>query len=517
MAESRVKNASRNIAFGLFLKCYQIIVPLLIRTAMMYYMGVNYLGLNGLFTSILLTLEVAELGVGSAMVYSMYKPIIDHDTKTICALLNLYRRCYRIIGLIICIVGLALTPAIPYMIKKDVPADVNLYYVYWLNLLATLMTYWLFAYKTSLLVAHQRNDVVSKVMLCTNTAMYLMQLYMIVVAKNYVFYLIVTIIAQIATNITSAYFAGRMFPDYKPKGKLEEEQLKTIVGKIKDLFTMRIGMVIVTSADSIVISMFLGLSMLGVYQNYFMILTAVLNVIKVIYDSTLSGIGNSILTETKEKNYHDLKKLTFIILWLTGFCCSELMCVFQDFMRIWVSGDEKKMLSLSVVVCFVVYLFVDQSNQVLLTFKDAAGIWHKDRFRPVITAGVNFVLNVIMVQFMGIYGIILSTVASVLLVGMPWLLHNLFSSLFEREMIHEYIKKIAYYAVNTAIVVTTCYFVTSLIPLDTDATRLEALCHLLIKAVICGVLSNAMYIVLYRRTEGYNDAKDLVKRILKRA
>ena len=135
----------------------------------------------------------------------------------------------------------------------------------------------------------------------------------------------------------------------------------------------------------------------------------------------------------------------------------------------------------------------------------------------MITAGVNFVLNVIMVQFMGIYGVILSTVASVLLVGMPWLLGNLFSSLLEENMIHEYISIIAYYAVNTLVVVVTCYFVTSLIPLDPDATSLEALCHLLIKAAICGVLSNAMYIVLYRKTEGYNDAKDLVKRILKRA
>ena len=169
MKIERTKNASRNILFGIILKIYQIAVPFLMRTAMIYFMGVQYLGLNSLFTSVLQVLNLAELGVGSAMVYSMYKPIAEDDTKKICALMKLYRLYYRVIGFVIGGVGLVLTPFVPKLISGDVPSGLNIYILYLMNLAATVLSYWLFAYKNSLLQAHQRVDVVSKITLVTNT------------------------------------------------------------------------------------------------------------------------------------------------------------------------------------------------------------------------------------------------------------------------------------------------------------------------------------------------------------
>lgn len=162
----RTKNATRNIIFGVILKVYQILVPFLMRTAMIYLMGVQYLGLNSLFASVLQVLNLAELGVGSAMIYSMYKPIAEDNNTAICALMKLYRTYYRIIGFIIAAVGLALTPFIPKLISGDVPQGINIYVLYLLNLGATVLSYWLFAYKNSILQAHQRVDVVSKVTPC---------------------------------------------------------------------------------------------------------------------------------------------------------------------------------------------------------------------------------------------------------------------------------------------------------------------------------------------------------------
>ena len=130
MRIERTKNAGRNILFGVILKLYQIVVPFLMRTAMIYLMGVQYLGLNSLFTSILQVLNLAELGVGSAMIYSMYKPIAEDDTITICALMKLYRTYYRIIGLVIAIAGCLLTPFIPHLIKSDVPVGINIFFTY---------------------------------------------------------------------------------------------------------------------------------------------------------------------------------------------------------------------------------------------------------------------------------------------------------------------------------------------------------------------------------------------------
>ena len=172
----RTKNATRNIIFGVILKAYQIIVPFLMRTAMIYLMGVQYLGLNSLFTSILQVLNLAELGVGSAMIYSMYKPIAEDDNATICALMKLYKTYYRIIGLVIAVIGCALTPFIPKLISGDVPDNLNIYLLYLLNLGATVLSYWLYAYKNCILQAHQRVDIVSKVSLVTSTIQYALQL-----------------------------------------------------------------------------------------------------------------------------------------------------------------------------------------------------------------------------------------------------------------------------------------------------------------------------------------------------
>ena len=226
MRIERTKNASRNITFGILLKIIQIVIPFLLRSAMTYFIGFQYLGLNSLFTSVLQVLNLAELGVGSAMVYSMYKPIVDDDTKSICALMKMYRLYYRVIGLIVLLSGLILLPFLPKLIKGNVPADINIYVLYLLNLSATVLSYWLFAYKNSLLQAHQRTDITSKVMLITNMFQYVLQFLVLWLFKNYYLYVIVMLFTQALTNIITAIIVSKMFPNYNPEGKLEKEEIK---------------------------------------------------------------------------------------------------------------------------------------------------------------------------------------------------------------------------------------------------------------------------------------------------
>lgn len=318
MKIERTKNASRNILFGIILKIYQIAVPFLMRTAMIYFMGVQYLGLNSLFTSVLQVLNLAELGVGSAMVYSMYKPIAEDDTKKICALMKLYRLYYRVIGFVIGGVGLVLTPFVPKLISGDVPSGLNIYILYLMNLAATVLSYWLFAYKNSLLQAHQRVDVVSKITLVTNTFQYAIQILILVLSHNYYYYVLAILATQIITNISTAIVVDKMYPRYNPEGNLDKDEIQQINHKIRDLFTSKIGFVVVDSADTIVISAFLGLTALAIYQNYFYILSSVMGFIAVVFTSCTAGIGNSIIVETAEKNYNDLKKFTFLISWISG-------------------------------------------------------------------------------------------------------------------------------------------------------------------------------------------------------
>lgn len=502
----RTKNATRNIIFGVILKAYQIIVPFLMRTAMIYLMGVQYLGLNSLFTSILQVLNLAELGVGSAMIYSMYKPIAEDDNATICALMKLYKTYYRIIGLVIAVIGYALTPFIPKLISGDVPDNLNIYLLYLLNLGATVLSYWLYAYKNCILQAHQRVDIVSKVSLVTSTIQYALQLLVLWLFKDYYLYVIVLLATQALTNITTAMCADRIYPQFKPKGQIATEEKKAINNRIKDLFTSKIGGIIYDSADTIVISSFLGLTALAIYQNYFYILNAITGLITVVFSACTAGIGNSIVVETKEKNYKDLNKFTFIICWGAGFCAVCLLCLYQPFMELWVGKDL--MLSSSAVICFVVYFFVRQLNSLFNTYKDASGMWHEDRFRPLVAALTNLALNLILVQFIGLYGILISTVLAIVCVGMPWLLHNLFTVIFEKKYLVGYLKNLLYYCFIILINCTITYFI---------CTKVNAglITTLVIRGAICVVLPNLIYLFAYYKRIEFTDSLLLVNKMTK--
>lgn len=506
MKIERTKNATRNILFGVGLKIYQILIPFLMRTAMIRFMGVQYLGLNSLFTSILQVLNLAELGVGSAMVFSMYKPIVEDDTKKICALTRLYKIYYNIIGGVIAIIGIALTPFIPNLINGDVPAGINVYVLYLLNLFTTVLSYWLFAYKNSLLQAHQRIDITSKISLILTTIQYALQLLVLWLFHNYYVYVIVALLTQAVTNIVTAIVVTKMYPDYKPEGQLDKQEVKSINRRIKDLFTSKLGSVIINSADTIVISAFLGLTVLAIYQNYYFVMTSIIGIVTIIFQSCTAGIGNSLIIESNDKNFKDLKKFTFLISWLAGFCTCCFLCLYQPFMEIWMG--KRLMLDFSAVICFCIYYYIYEINQLLNTYKDAAGIWHEDRFRPLVTALANLSLNILMVQFWEIYGVLLSTVISMLFVGMPWLMHNLFTVLFDRKQLLEYLKKLFFY---TLIVFISCIVVFLLCRLFEFGVWLT----LMIRVILVCIVPNLIYYIVYKNTSEFRECVQLIDRMTK--
>lgn len=507
MKIERTKNAARNIVFGLLLKIYQIIMPFLMRTAMIYFMGIEYLGLNSLFTSLIQVLNLAELGVGSALVYSMYKPIVEGDKTTICKLMHLYKIYYRIIGGVVALIGILLMPMLPRLVSGSIPAELNIYYLYILQLSVTVLSYWLFAYKNCLLNAHQRTDISSKVYIVTSSIQYILQLLVLIFIKNYYWYLIVALFTQAFTNIVTAIVVTKMYPEYKTKRGIEVSVKKDINQRIRDLFTAKVGGVIVNSVDTIVISAFLGLTVLAIYQNYFYILNSLLGLMTIIFTSCKAGIGNSLIIESKEKNLGDLEKFTFIVAWVAGVCACCLLCLYQPFMSIWV-GEEYK-LGFFAVICFCVYYYVYEINQLFNLYKDAAGIWREDRFRPLITAMTNLVMNLVTVRFWGIYGVILSTVVSTLVVGMPWLLHNLFTVLFDSSYLIQYIKKLLKYSINTIIIAVFTYWVCSFITSSGWGA-------LILRSIICCIIPNIFFLVRYYKTQEFKDSIILVSRMVGR-
>lgn len=506
MKIERTRNASRNMLFGMIQRVYALAVPFIMRTIIIYFMGVQYLGLNSLFTSVLQVLNLAELGVGSAMVYSMYKPIAEDEEKKICELMQLYKIYYRIIGAIVLIVGILVTPFISKLIKGDVPSAINIYVLYLMNLAATVLTYWLFAYENSLFQAHQRVDVVSKITLATDTIKYALQIFTIVVTKNYYYYVIAILVTQILNNLWIAYKASRMYPNYKANGKLDKAEVSVINGRIRDLFTSKIGAVIVNSADTIVISSFLGLTVLAVYQNYFYLFTAVAGVIAIIFSSVTAGVGNSIIVDSKEKIYGDFKVFLLIISWIAGFCCCCFFSLYQPFMELWVG--KELMVEFSVVICLVIYFFIYEINTLLNFYKDASGMWHEDRFRPLVTAMANLCLNLILVQFIGLYGIILSTVLTMLGIGMPWLVKNLFTVVFDKKDMHQFLKRIYMYVIITICACGVTYWIGSLANFSIVPT-------LIYRFLVCCVVGNVMFFIVCLKLPEFKSCVILANRITK--
>jgi O-antigen/teichoic acid export membrane protein len=507
MKIERTKNAIRIVIFKGLYQATNILIPFIMRTVILYTLGVEYLGLNGLFRSILSILNLAELGVGSAMVFSMYKPIAEDDTDTICALMKLYRTLYRIIGLTILTIGLALTPFLPILIKDEITANVNLYVLYFMSLGSTVLSYWLFAYKNCLLIAHQRNDVGSKIGLAIHLIEYALKILVLFVFRNYYLFIVLQIISQACINIFTALKANKFYPNYSPHGNLSPERKKNIAQRVRDLFTSNLATVISDSADTLVISSFLGLVVLAIYQNYFFIVSSLQTMTSVIISACLAGVGNSLITDSREKNYHDLKKMTVLYGWLIIVCTAMLLCLFQPFMTIWMGED--KLLTFPYVICFAVYFHSIGMNKLINMFKDAAGIWKVDKWRPLTATIVNLTLNLVTIKWLGLYGVLLSTVISIVLVQIPWLFHNLFKYVFPREYLWKYVGLYCSFSVLTLVACAASLYLCSLLKLNPWLTFFS-------NAAISFIVSNILFLMIFGRSELFKASIQQIKKAFRK-
>ena len=258
MAESRSKNTKRNIVTGLISQFATILLPFLIRTALLYEMGEQFVGLSSLFTSILQVLNLAEMGFASAIVFNMYQPIAEGDTDEVCRVLSYYRQIYTIIGCIVLAGGLCVLPFLPNLINGTWPNTINIYWLYLMYLTNSVTSYFMFAYKTSLLAAVQRLDLNNTVSLAVHVLQYLMQLAVIIFFKDYYLYYLFTILATIAINIISAIISNKLFPQYQCKGIIAPPKKREIRKQVTGLMIGRLSDTSRNSFDSIVLSVLFG-------------------------------------------------------------------------------------------------------------------------------------------------------------------------------------------------------------------------------------------------------------------
>lgn len=503
---SRTKNATRNIFFGLINKSIHIIFPFIIRATIIQTLGAKYLGLGSLFTSILQVLNLAELGFSNAIIYNMYKPVAEKDSTTICALLNLYKKIYRIIGLVIFIGGLILLPFLPNLIKGDVPPDTNLYILYVIYLINTASTYFLFAYKSALINAHQRNDIVSNVQTITTLLQFSVQIIVLLILKNYYAYIIVQCITSILNNIIVAIIAKKKYPNYICKGEVSKEQRKDIKKRVMGLVIQKVCATTRNSLDSIFISAMLGLTAVAMYSNYYTIMTSIIGVMHILTSSITAGVGNSVATESAEKNYRDMSKFNFIYMWLSGWLTVCLACLYQPVMKLWVG--EELMLPYSVVILFCIYFYTLKLGDIRSVYVEACGLWYENRFRAIAETILNIVLNLVLGHLFGIHGIIAGTLISLFFVNFIYGSNIIFKHYFKKQKVSEYFLDHAIYATVTIVACELSYLACLFIPA-------KGIAEIIIKGAICLLIPNIIYLLVYHWTKSYEEAYKFFKKAIK--
>lgn len=503
---SRVKNVTRNLIWGIFEKTFFIISPFITRTLIIYQLGDLYAGLGGLFTSILQMLNLAEMGVGSAIIYSMYKPIAENDVSTVRALLNTYKKIYRIIGAVVLGIGCCILPFIELIIKGDVPSDISVRFLFVIYLLATFFSYEFGAYKMSILYANQRNDLISNVQLVVDILQLFFQIIAIVIFRNYYIFVIVYAVGVVLTNVGAAIISKKKYPQYYCDGKIEQAIAREIKVNVKGMMLQKIGAVVLDSVDTIVISAFLGLTVLANYQNYYYIITAIFSVMMIIMKSLIASIGNSVVKETVEKNYTDFKVLNYMYISVVIIFSCCLLNLYQPFIKAWVG--EQRMLSDVLVVIFVLYFFFHKWCDMLYVYQEATGIWWETRYVPLFAAVVNVSLNLFLVNYIGLAGVLLSTIIAVVFIYDIGYAYELFVQYFKsKKYLREYIVRQIQYLFFAMISLGTTFFLSSFIGCDTVFK--------IIIVILVSVIIPVSYIwVFTKNTTEFKKAFALLKGIL---
>lgn len=500
---SRTKNSTRNMIFGAINRFVSIFFPFIIRTVIIKFLGEEYLGLNSLFSSILQVLNVTELGFSSAISASMYRPIAENDIDTVSALLRLYRKIYRFLGIGLLIIGVCLLPFLKHFINGEPPADVNIYLLFILYLLQTACSYLFFAYKVTLINAHQRADLTEKVGAISKIFTSILQIFVIVVLKNILLYVFLNVICTLIYNIGCSYIADKRYAQYKCSGQLSDKVKHSITRNIRALAIQKVGNTISTTLDTIVISSFLSLSAVAIFGNYNYIITAIATFIGLIYGSITASIGNCIAIESIEKNYNDFKKFSFMNVWLVGWCAICLLCIFQTFMKVWMG--EKLLFSMPIVITMVIYFYISQIRKVVLTYKDAAGMWHADKYKPLVGCLVNLFFNITLVKTIGVSGVVISTIISYLFIELPWETHVLFKLFFKQSEL-EYYKKLIINTIKIIISGVITYWICTFMP--------NGIIGIILRLVICLIIPNIILIIMFYKNEEYLEAKNMINIII---
>lgn len=502
--KSRTYNSSKNMMLGTANKLLSMILTFVGRAIFVRILAVEYLGITGLFADVLTMLSLADLGLGTAMAYSFYKPLADKNKEKIAALIQFYKRIYYYIAIIVAVIGIGIVPFLDYIVNVDNP--IPHLEIYYLVMLANTVISYLFIYKSSIIIADQKGHIISKYEMWINVFKLVLQSVILYITHSYLFYILVTIATTVANNLIISANANRMYPYIKNKVALNSAEKKELFNNLKSVFLYKFSIVLVSGTNNIMISILVGTVSVGLFANYNTITTSLSGIVFIFFNSLTPSLGNLVVKEGPEKRHEIFKSMQMVSFWLSGIFVAGTYILVQDFVSIWVGEDY--LLNETELLVIALNFYLGIVLQPLWSYREATGLYIKTKYVMLVTALLNLVLSIALGFYFGLAGILAANFLSRILTYFWYEPNILFKDFFNKKVIDYYIS----HAMNIVIVLGAIILAKLLTPNITE----KSVFSWILEAVVCMVIVNLVYFARYFKTEEFRSILKKLKGMLVR-
>lgn len=488
----RVKRTLYNVSAGVGSHLIATALSFVTRTVFIHSLGIEYLGISGLFTSMLAMLSLAEAGIGSSIVYNLYKPVARHDEHQIIGLMRLYRKAYWLISGVVFALGLAMMPFFDVFIK-DTSVD-HLVFIYLLFLVNTAVPY-LYVYKHSFLNVNQKNYIVTGVFTLSNLISTGVKVAILLYTENYILFLTVESIISIATSFILAAMVDKMYPFLKTKAKvvLDAATRHNVFKNMKAIILQNIGVYFIFGVDSILISSFISVAAVGLYSNYKMLIDICRTFANQLTKNMYHSVGHLVAQESAEKIASVYKVMALLNFWLYSICSIMLVLFVAPFITLWIGSSF--LLTHAVLIVLVIAFYERGMRNAITTVKTTAGIFHADRFAPLCQAAISLIISIVLVQYMGMVGIFIGSLLSSLAIPF-WLTPYLVYRRVFQLPVHQYY---VHYFTLTLVGLGAYFVCYSLVALMPEHTFF----YIVLQAIVSFIVINTLYVLAFYRTEQF--------------
>lgn len=506
MEKSRTRKSITNTAVSFVSQLVIILLGFISRRVLIYSVGVQYLGINGLMSNILTIFSLAESGIGVAIGYSLYKPLAQKDIETVKALMRFYRTVYRALALMTLVVGLLFYPFLPIFLKDNSAPDANI--IYFMFLASSVCSY-LWSYKITLNSSDQNKYLYTIANTITQIAVLIAKVVILYFTQNYIIYLSVELGSTLIKNLVFSSVLDKRYPFLKEKNvrKLSDDEKGELSKNIKSLFWGKFGYIASQCSDNLVISSIISVTTLGLYSNYTTIVSSVSGFVTTFTSGVTASMGNLIASESRQRAYEVYKRIDFINYWLYTVTAICLLCLTEPFIEIWIGQDY--ILPKEILIVSVLLFYLKGINSGIDVAKNASGLYYPDRFIPLIEALLNLVISIVLAYQIGLFGVLLGTLISFLVLSFWTKPYFVFRDVFEVNFI-EYLKWIGYKVSVSVAIGAILYMIQSMVSLENKYIEL------LLRALITALASNLLLCVVFFKTSEFEYIKSMIKLLVMR-